>query len=70
MQFYGENIKNNVEELKEASITFQNPFLSLESEEIVCKRLVEVIGKENQIPEKEIVLAVHKAWKELTGLSK
>ena len=63
---YGENIKNNIEELKDTSITFQNPFLSLESEEIVCKRLVEVIGKENQIPEKEIVLAVHKAWKELT----
>ncbi len=62
---YGENIKNNVEQLKEPSITFQNPFLSLESEDIVCKRLVEVIGKENQIPEKEITLAVHKAWKEL-----
>ena len=62
---YGENIKNNVEELKNTSITFQNPFLSLESEHIVCKRLIEVIGKENQIPEKEITLAVHKAWKEL-----
>ena len=62
---YGENIKNNVEELKDESIDFQNPFLSLESEEIVRKRLVEVISEHNNIPAKEISDAVHKAWAEL-----
>ncbi len=64
---YGENIKNNVEELKDASIDFQNPFLSLESEEIVCKRLIEVIGEHNHIPAKEISSAVHTAWEELNN---
>ena len=62
---YGENIKNNVEELKDPSIDFQNPFLSLESEEIVRNRLVEVVSKHNRISPYEISAAVHKAWAEL-----
>ncbi len=62
---YGENIKNNVEELKQPTINFQNPFLSLESEKIVCDRLIEVVGKQNGISKKEISAAVHKAWEEL-----
>ena len=34
---YAENIKNNVDELHDPSITFMNPFLALTSEEIVTK---------------------------------
>ena len=34
---YAENIKNNVDELHDPSITFMNPFLALTSEEIVKK---------------------------------
>ena len=35
---YAENIKNNVDELHDPSITFMNPFLALTSEEIVHKK--------------------------------
>ena len=38
---YAENIKNNVDELKDPSVRFHNPFLSLTSEEIVTERLVQ-----------------------------
>ncbi len=62
---YGENIKNNVEEIKTLGIDFQNPFLSLESEEIVTNRLITVVGEHNNIPADEIRKAAHKAWTEL-----
>ena len=39
---YGENIKNNVEELRENDIVYANPFLSFESEEIITDRLVKI----------------------------
>ena len=61
---YGENIKNNIEEIEEENINFQNPFMSFENEKILCKRLVEYFGEMNNIPEKEIKNAVHKAWAE------
>ena len=38
---YAENIKNNVDELKNPDIRFHNPFVALTSEEIITKRLVE-----------------------------
>ncbi len=65
---YGENIKNNVEELKDPSITYQNPFMSFENKDILGKRLVEYFSKANQIPENEIRLAVDAAWKELEAV--
>ena len=37
---YAENIKNNVDELGDPSITFQNPFLALTSEQILADELV------------------------------
>lgn len=71
---YGENIKNNMEELANGNITYQNPFLSFESEEIISKRLIDYLGSENQIPETEIRNAAHTAWLEMrqarTDLSK
>lgn len=62
---YGENIKNNVEELRTGNIRYQNPFLSFESEEILTKRLVEYFTEENHIPAKEIREAAGAAWEEL-----
>lgn len=59
---YAENIKNNVDELNDPSITFRNPFLAFTSEEILGDGLVREF---TQIPEAEIRSAVHAAWKEL-----
>lgn len=63
---YGENIKNNVEELAGSDIIFQNPFLSFENEKILTDELVKVISKENDIAESEIRQAAHTAFEELT----
>ena len=62
---YGENIKNNIEELRDDKITYQNPFLSLESEAIATKRLVEFFTEENGIAADEIRHAAAAAWKEM-----
>ncbi len=62
---YGENIKNNVEEIKTLGIKYQNPFVSLESEEIITNRLVKFFGTENNIPKDEVTEAAHAAWAEL-----
>lgn len=73
---YGENIKNNMEELKEQHICFQNPFLSFENEKILTKRLVDYFMKdcrteENTLPvfadlsENEIRRAAHAGFTEL-----
>ena len=62
---YGENIKNNVEELRDEKITYQNPFLSFENEKILTKRLVAFFTKENNIPAKEVEAAAKAAWAEL-----
>ena len=60
---YAENIKNNVEELKQEAVDFENPFFSFENEKILSKRLVEVF--KNRIPEKDIKKAALHAWQEL-----
>ena len=62
---YGENIKNNVEELADESITYQNPFVSFESDKILADELVRYLGKENNIDAGEIRKAAHKAYEEL-----
>ena len=64
---YAENIKNNVDELHDPSITFMNPFLALTSEEIVTKRLTEIFP---DIPESEVKEAAHKAWEEMDAVHK
>ena len=61
---YGENIKNNVDELNGNNIVYQNPFISFENKQILCRCLVNFFTKENQIPEKEITAAVEAAWEE------
>lgn len=62
---YSENIKNNVEELRDSHINYQNPFLSFENEEIIGKRLVEIMKELTDTSDKEVKAAVHKAWLEL-----
>ncbi len=61
---YGENIKNNVDELNDSQIIYQNPFISFENKDILCNGLVKFFTKENGIPEKEIISAVNVAWDE------
>ncbi len=63
---YPENIKNNVEELKDPSINFENPFLSFENEEILCNRLVELFTAKSGITASEVKKAVSVAWTELS----
>ena len=65
---YGENIKNNIEELRDDKIKYQNPFISLESEEILTKRLVDFFRKENGIPATEIKAAAHEGWLEMQAV--
>ena len=64
---YAENIKNNVDELHDPSITFMNPFLALTSEEIATKRLTEIFP---DIPAAEVKAAAHKAWEEMDAVHK
>lgn len=62
---YAENIKNNMEELKEKKIRFMNPFMAFTDEIVLAKQLMKEFKKEFQIPESETRVAVHKAWAEL-----
>ena len=62
---YAENIKNNVDELNDPSITFRNPFMAFTSEEILTSRLVEEFP---DIPAAEVKAAAHKAWDELSAV--
>ena len=63
---YSENLKNNMEELKEKNVKFLNPFMAFTSEEILSKQLQEVFKKEFDIPEAETKKAAKKAWDELS----
>jgi len=63
---YPENIKNNVEELRDSEITFENPFMSFENDKILSARLVELFT-EKGIPKSEILKAFDAAWKELAA---
>ncbi|MBQ7372293.1 MAG: 2-hydroxyacyl-CoA dehydratase, partial [Blautia sp.] len=62
---YAENIKNNVDELKDPSIDFRNPFMAFTSEEILTDRLTELF--KNEIPVKEIKAAAHAGWLEMSA---
>lgn len=63
---YPENIKNNVENLKEKGIEFFNPFLSFGTEEIITKRLCEYMHEVFQINKEEVAKAVHAGWIEFS----
>ena len=59
---YAENIKNNVDELQDDSITFCNPFLAFTSEKVLADGLVKEFSG---LPEDEVRAAVHAGWEEL-----
>lgn len=58
---YPENIKNNVEDIRDKNIDFRNPFFSLQNEEFFAKRLCEEFP---EIPADEVKHAVKAAWNE------
>lgn len=64
---YSENIKNNVEELRDSSIEFDSPFLSFENVQIAGNRLVEIFTSKPGFTEKEVRNAVADGWTELTA---
>lgn len=64
---YAENLKNNVEELRDPSITFMNPFLAFTNEKILSDRLVTVFS---DLPKVEVENAVLCAWEELGNVRK
>ena len=61
---YSENIKNNVEDLREKHVRFLNPFMAFTNEKILTDRLV-VIFQAEGIPEEEIRKAAHDGWLEM-----
>lgn len=64
---YGENIKNNMEELKDNNVKFMNPFVSFSDEETAEKELIKVFGKEFKIPSDEISAACKAGWEEMNS---
>lgn len=62
---YGENIKNNMEELKEQNVHFMDPFVSFLNEEVATKELVKVFTKEFKMTSSEVKEACHLAWEEM-----
>lgn len=66
---YPENIKNNVEELKNRNIDFKNPFLNLNNKKLLVKRLYEEL-QEFKVSQKEIMHAVDLAWEENINFKK
>ncbi len=67
---YGENIKNNVEDLERDDVLFDNPFLSFESERIMTDCLTAHFKNHEAypIPRREIRKAAHKAWAEMLAV--
>lgn len=59
---YSENIKNNIDEIRQGSVDFRNPFLSFSSPETIAHGLAEAFP---EIPDAELRDAVNEAWKEL-----
>ncbi len=61
---YAENLKNNVEAVTEGTIHYIRPVLSFATEQAAADRLVRLCKEEWNIPEKEVLSAVHAAWEE------
>ena len=59
---YSENIKNNMDEIRNGDVIFRNPFLSFRDTDTITSSLVKEFS---EIPAAEIKAAVLHAWKEL-----
>ncbi len=62
---YSENIKNNVEDLREKNIKFINPFISFKNKTALIERLTDVFSDYN-ITKREIKEAIEMGWDEWT----
>ena len=62
---YSENIKNNVEDLREKNIKFINPFISFKNKEALVDRLAEVFADYN-VTKQEIKESLEMGWDEWT----
>ena len=60
---YPENLKNNVEGLKQKEVKYIRPFLAFTNRETVEKRLIRLCVEEWGISDREVRSAVEKAWK-------
>ena len=63
---YPENLKNNVEAIREEGIRYLRPFVALTSEKTVADRMVRFCREEWQIPAREVRAAAAAAWAEQT----
>ncbi len=62
---YPENIRNNVDSLRDKNIRYLNPFLAFTDEDILAQRLCEIMKEEFGIDQAKVNEAVHMAWEEL-----
>ncbi len=63
---YGENIKNNMEELDANNVKFMNPFISFADSDVAGKELVNVFSGEFGLNPEDILDAVAAGWEEMT----
>ena len=64
---FSENLKNNVEELKNEAIRFSNPFIAFTNKKALKEGLVAELADSFSIPVSEIHAAVDAAWDELAA---
>ena len=61
---YAENIKNNVEEIKQKNVDFMNPFIAFTDYDTAKNELVKVFKEKFGISEEETTKACKRAWDE------
>lgn len=62
---YAENIKNNMEELRDPDVLFMNPFLALDNQEALKVRLFDELSIHYNVTKEEINTAVDAAYAEV-----
>ncbi|MDD2973232.1 MAG: acyl-CoA dehydratase activase-related protein [Lachnospiraceae bacterium] len=62
---YSENIKNNIDDIGQGKIKFQNPFMAFTSVDTILHALLKAFP---EIPVPELTAAVQKAWAELDAV--
>ena len=67
---YAENIKNNMEELRDPDVLFMNPFLALDNADALKVRLYDELSKHFDVTKEEIDHAVDEAYKEAAQVRK
>ncbi len=65
---YAENIKNNIDELKNPDILFMSPFLPFTNLKVLTNRLVEEFGSQFNISAEEVTHAAKIGWDEMESV--